>query len=82
MSLEQVGPVRVGPRTEVEGFSLCGASTPSGSGIAGVMRSGVVAAAAVLDRDLLGSVQSGDVLGDRSLLPVLSDDWDAWRESH
>ncbi len=46
------------------------------------MRSGVAAAAAVLDRDLLGSVLSGDVLGDRSLLPVLSDDWDAGRESH
>jgi len=46
------------------------------------MRSGVVAAAAVLDRDLLGSVLAGDVLADRSLLPVLNDDWDAWRESH
>jgi phytoene dehydrogenase-like protein len=82
MSLEQIGPFRVGPRTEVEGLYLCGASTPSGPGVSSVMRSGVVAAAAVLDRDLLGSVLSGDVLGDRGLLPVLSDDWDPWRESH
>ena len=25
---------------------------------------------------------TGEVLGDRSLLPALDDDWDAWRESH
>ena len=53
-----------------------------GPGIAGMMRSGEVAAAAVLDRDLLGSALSGGVLGDRSLLPVLSHEWDPWRESH
>jgi all-trans-retinol 13,14-reductase len=72
----------VGPRTEVEGLYLCGASTPSGPGIAGVMRSGVLAAAAVLETDLFGAALAGEVLGDRSLLPELSDDWDPWRECH
>ncbi|MDH3212894.1 MAG: NAD(P)/FAD-dependent oxidoreductase [Myxococcales bacterium] len=82
MSLDQIGPFRVGPTTEVEGLYLCGASTPSGPGITGVMRSGLVAAAAVLETDLLGAVLSGEVLGDRSLLPDLHGNWDAWRESH
>ena len=70
------------PRIEVEGLTLCGARTLSGPGGSSEMRSGIVAAAAVLDRDLLGSVLSGGVLGDRSLLPVLSHEWDPWRESH
>lgn len=82
MSCSQTGPMRVGPRTEVEGLFLCGASTPSGPGVAGVLRSGVAAASEVLEMDLLGPIQAGRVFGDRSLLPELHDDWDAWRESH
>jgi all-trans-retinol 13,14-reductase len=82
MSLDQIGPLRVGPRTEVEGLYLCGASTPSGPGIAGVMRSGVLAAAAVLETDLLGAALAGEVVGDRSLRPELSDAWDPWRVCH
>lgn len=82
MSCSQAGPLRVGPHTEIEGLFLCGASTPSGAGISGVMRSGVEAAGVVLDQDLMARVLSGEVLGDRTLLPELRDDWDAWRESH
>jgi all-trans-retinol 13,14-reductase len=82
MSCSQAGPMRVGPRTEIEGLFLCGASTPSGPGIAGVMRGGISAASEVLETDLLASVLDGEVLGDRSLLPTLHPDWDPWRESH
>jgi all-trans-retinol 13,14-reductase len=82
MSCSQIGPMRVGPRTEIEGLFLCGASTPSGAGISGVVRSGVAAAGEVLETDLLRPILAGEVFGDRSALPELREDWDAWRESH
>lgn len=80
-SLDQAGPFRVGPRTEIPGLFLSGASTPSGLGIAGVMRSGVDAASQVLDTDLLRPILSGEVFGDPGALPPLTADWDAWRVS-
>jgi phytoene dehydrogenase-like protein len=79
---DQMGPLRMGPETEVGGLYLCGASTPSGHGIANVMRSGVVAASAVLETDLMKLLRSGEVLGDPNRLPPLRPDWDPWRESH
>lgn len=79
MSIDQAGPLRVGPRTEVEGLFLCGASTPSGPGIAGVLRGGVLAAGEVLDTDLLRPILAGEVFGDRGALPPLEGGWDAWR---
>lgn len=82
MSCSQAGPLRVGPRTEIEGLFLCGASTPSGPGISGVLRGGVEAAGQVLETDLLKPILDGEVLGNRDALPPLRDDWDAWRESH
>ena len=82
MSCSQAGPLRVGPRTEIEGLFLCGASTPSGAGIAGVMSSGVKAASEILDTDLMGPILAGQVFGDRDALPELREDWDPWRESH
>jgi len=82
MSLDQIGPLRVGPRTEIPGLFLCGASTPSGSGVAGVLRGGVAAASEVLENDLLAAVLGGQVLGDGDALPELSEDWDAWKASH
>jgi phytoene dehydrogenase-like protein len=82
MSCSQAGPLRVGPRTEIEGLFLCGASTPSGPGIAGVLRGGVAAASEVLETDLLGPILRGQVFGDRARLPELREDWDPWRESH
>ena len=79
---DQIGPARIGYRTEVEGLFLCGASTPAGHGIANVMFSGLRAAEAASGADLREAVLAGEVLGDRSLLPALRDGWDAWRESH
>jgi phytoene dehydrogenase-like protein len=79
---DQTGPARIGYATEVAGLFLCGASTPAGHGIANVMRSGVIAAGAALDTDMLAMVRSGEVLGDPAKLPELFDDWDPWRESH
>jgi phytoene dehydrogenase-like protein len=82
MSCTQAGPMRMGPRTEIEGLFLCGASTPSGPGIAGVMTSGIQTAGEVLETDLMRPILSGTTFGDRDKLPELVDDWDAWRESH
>lgn len=82
MSCSQAGPMRVGPRTEVEGLFLCGASTPSGPGIAGVLRGGVAAAGEALETELLAPILAGRVFGDRDVLPELREDWDPWRESH
>ncbi len=82
LSLDQAGPLRMGPKTEISGLYLCGASTPSGPGVASVIRSGVVAAGSVLDRNLLSEVLAGNVIGDRDALPPLREDWDAWKESH
>lgn len=77
---DQVGPMRMGPESEIPGLYLCGASTPSGHGIASVLRSGVLAAGAVLDTNLLRMVNAGEVLGDRDRLPPIREDWDALRE--
>jgi phytoene dehydrogenase-like protein len=79
---DQMGPMRIGPETDVPGLFLCGASTPSGHGIANVMVSGVRAAEAALETELLPRVLAGEILGDPARLPPLRDDWDAWRESH
>jgi hypothetical protein len=46
-----------------------------------VLRSGVIAAGAVLETDLLRAVHAGEIFGDRSLLPELREGWDSWRES-
>ncbi len=79
---DQMGPARLGYATDVEGLFLCGASTPAGHGIANVMFSGLRAAEVASGSALREAVLAGEVLGDRSRLPPLDDDWDAWRESH
>ncbi len=78
----QMGPMRMGPETDVPGLFLCGASTPSGHGIGNVMISGIRAAEAATQTELLPRVFAGERLADPSRLPPLRDDWDAWRESH
>jgi len=77
---DQLPPMRIGPTTEIQGLYLCGASTPSGHGISNVIRSGVAAAAAALERDLMREVLAGRVLGDPGALPEQRDDWDPWLE--
>ncbi len=79
---DQMGPMRIGPEAGLPGLFLCGASTPSGHGIANVMLSGLRAAEAALETPLLGRVLAGELLGDPARLPPLREDWDAWRESH
>jgi len=79
---DQMGPARIGYATDVPGLFLCGASTPAGHGIANVMFSGLRAAEAASGQEIRRKVLAGEVIGDRSLLPALRDDWDAWRESH
>jgi all-trans-retinol 13,14-reductase len=81
-AVDQMGPLRLGPATEIEGLYLAGASTPSGHGIGSVMRSGVQAAAAVLGRGLMDEVARGGVLGDPQALPPLDPRFDAWRACH
>ncbi len=78
---DQMGPLRMGPATDVGGLFLAGASTPSGHGIGGVLRSGVIAASAVLEADLMGILRSGERVGDPGRLPPLVPDWDPWRAS-
>jgi phytoene dehydrogenase-like protein len=80
-AVDQQGPLRLGPETDVAGLYLCGASTPSGHGIANVMRSGVVAAGAVLETDLVAAIRAGERLGDPARLPPLRPDFDPWQES-
>jgi all-trans-retinol 13,14-reductase len=77
MSCTQAGPMRMGPRTEIEGLFLCGASRPSGPGIPGVMSSGIQTAGEVLETDFMRPILSGSTFGDRDKLPELVDDWDA-----
>ena len=79
---DQMGPLRIGPETDVAGLYLCGASTPSGHGIGSVLRSGVAAAGAVLGRNLMRAIAGGEVLGDPDRLPPVRKDWDPWRASH
>ena len=79
---DQMGPMRIGPETDVPGLFLAGASTPSGHGIGGVMLSGVRAAEAALEVELLPRILAGEVLADPARLPPLRPGWDAWRESH
>ena len=81
MATDQVGPMRPSPKTEIEGLYLAGASTMFGHGIVGSMRGGVGCASAVLDRDLMSDVESGQVFGDPSKLEGGGPGWDAWEAS-
>jgi len=80
-AIDQMGPLRMGPGTDVAGLYLAGASTPSGHGIGGVLRSGVIAASAILEADLLGMLRAGERIGDPGRLPPLRADWDPVRAS-
>jgi all-trans-retinol 13,14-reductase len=62
--------------TSVHGLWVVGQSTRYGSGITGVMCSGVAAAGQILDRPLMHEVYAGAVVGDPSLLPHRPDGWD------
>ncbi len=81
LAVDQFGPARPSPKTEIEGLYLAGASTVFAHGIAGTLRGGVGTASAVLGRDLWAEVQSGAVFGDPSKLTGGGPDWDPWEAS-
>jgi all-trans-retinol 13,14-reductase len=81
LSLDQFGPNRPSPQTEIEGLYLAGASTVFAHGIAGVMRGGVGCASAILGRDLQSEIEAGRVFGDPAKLTGGGPDWDPWQAS-
>ena len=81
LAVDQFGPNRPTPKTEIDGLYLAGASTVFAHGIAGVMRGGVGCASAVLGRDLQSEVDAGRVFGDPAKLSGGGPDWDPWQAS-
>jgi all-trans-retinol 13,14-reductase len=81
LAVDQFGPSRPSPRTEIEGLFLAGASTVFAHGIAGTMRGGVGCASEVLGRDLFSDIQRGRVFGDPTKLAGGGTDWDPWEAS-
>ena len=81
LTVDQFGPNRPSPETEIDGLFLAGASTVFAHGIAGVMRGGVGCAGAILDRDLQSEVAAGRVFGDPARLSGGGPDWDPWQAS-
>ena len=61
MAADQIGPRRPGPRTEIRGLWLTGASTIWGAGIVGAVSSGLGTAGAILRRPLSAEVKAGAV---------------------
>lgn len=80
MAVDQSGPNRPAPATEIPGLFLSGASTTSGHGIVGALCGGIATAGAVLGRDLMREVEDGCVFGDPSRL-TSDPDWDPWQYS-
>jgi phytoene dehydrogenase-like protein len=60
---------RPGPKTEIDGLYLCGASTYMGHGIAGAMLSGVNAAAAILGRSVWAETMGGKRVSSATAAP-------------
>ncbi len=81
LAVDQFGPSRPSPRTEIEGLFLAGASTVFAHGIAGTMRGGVGCASEVLGRDLFSDIQRGSVFGDPTKLAGGGAGWDPWQAS-
>ena len=81
LTVDQFGPNRPSPETEIDGLFLAGASTVFAHGIAGVMRGGVGCASAILGRDLQSEVAAGRVFGDPARLSGGGPDWDPWQAS-
>jgi all-trans-retinol 13,14-reductase len=72
------GPSGMRPDTAtgVRGLYVTGQSTRYGSGITGVMVSGIACAGKILDRPLLSEVHRGIVLGEGGSLPERDSAWD------
>jgi all-trans-retinol 13,14-reductase len=76
MAADQIGPRRPGPRTELPGLWLTGASTSSGNGIVGAVWGGMNTAGAILRRRFSVEVKAGAVIADPALLTPVGPDWD------
>lgn len=76
VSIDQFASLRPGSSTSIGGLFLAGTSTRWGPGTVGAMLSGVHAAAAVTERDLVTEINSGAVIADPAALSVWSDDFD------
>ncbi len=81
IAVDQFGPNRPAPTTEIPGLYLAGASTMSGHGIGGVMAGGLACASAVLGRDLGREIAAGAVFGDPAKLAAGGPGWDPWEHS-
>ena len=79
LTTQQIGPLRVGARSDLPGLFFCGASTQSAHGIVGVLRGGVATAGAIVGEGLLRSVMGGERLGGARPLGEVGPGWDAWR---
>jgi phytoene dehydrogenase-like protein len=65
LAVDQLGPTRrPGPKTEIDGLFIAGASTIWCHGIVGTMLGGVGTAGAVLGRDLHGDLRDGKVFAE------------------
>ena len=76
MAADQIGPRRPGPRTEIRGLWLTGASTTWGNGIVGAVSGGLGTAGAILRRPLSTEVKAGAVIADPAKLTPIGPDWD------
>ncbi|MBA4287346.1 MAG: ferredoxin-NADP reductase [Xanthomonadaceae bacterium] len=77
---DQIGPFRrLAVTTEIGGLYLAGASTAFLYGVAFTLRGGVGTASAILGRDLFREFHRGEVLADRSALPIHDPDWDPFQ---
>lgn len=81
LAVDQFGPNRVSPATEIPGLFLAGASTVYGHGIAGVMRGGVGTASVVAGVDVAADIAAGRPVGHPAPLPPRPEHWDAWEAS-
>lgn len=81
IGLDQLGPNRPGTVTEIPGLYLTGASTQSGHGISGVIRSGIDCASAITGKDLFAEVRAGAVFSEPGRLADDPPGWDPWEMS-
>ncbi|WP_328856394.1 NAD(P)/FAD-dependent oxidoreductase [Williamsia herbipolensis] len=78
----QMGPMRPGPATSIQGLYLVGTSTPSGPATQGAMVSGQIAAGIIVGRDLNAEVRAGASIHRGEKIDVSSVSADALRASH
>jgi all-trans-retinol 13,14-reductase len=76
-NLGQIGVLRPGPSTHIDGLYLAGASCRTGPATEGVLLSGIITAGAVLGRNLLSEFRQGEVLVPSTSIPTVPTGWDS-----